>query len=437
MECMSGLRNIVKKAIPTKLFEKLEPTGHSVEAIASNIKSGFPSKKMHVIGVTGTNGKTTTTLMIYQMLHEAGYKVGVLSTVAYGANGKLEPQVEHMTTVQASVLQRRLKAFKEQGVEWVVIETSSHALAQYRVWGIPIEIGVFTNLTRDHLDYHKTMKRYLHAKLKLFEIVSKNGRKFGVVNADDKYSKYFAELVPRSVSYGIKSGDLKAYDIKFKVDHSIYKVKIKDDVYNIKVNVIGDFNISNSLAAVAVGREIGLSKEQIEKGIAATKSVEGRVSSIKQGQKFNVLVDFASTPDAFERIFNTIRPVVKGKLIAVFGSAGRRDEVKRALQGKIAGKYADEIIITEEDDRDVDGNEIMNQIAEGVEKSGKKLGKNYFKILDRKEAIEFALTRASSEQDTVILLGKGHEKTIERANETIDWNESEVVKKLLKELIKR
>ena len=434
---MSGLRKIVKKAIPTKLFEKLEPKGHLLEAVASNVKSGFPSKKMHVIGVTGTNGKTTTTLMIYQMLLEAGYKVGVLSTVAYGANGKLQPQVEHMTTVQASVLQRRLKTFKEQGVEWVVIEASSHALAQYRVWGLPIEIGVFTNLTRDHLDYHKTMDNYLSAKLELFKIVAKNGRKFGVVNADDKHSKRFAELVPRSVSYGIKSGDLRAYDIKFHSEYTTYKAKIKDDSYSIRLNIIGDFNISNSLATIAVGREIGLSKEQIEKGIASTKSVEGRVSSIKQGQKFNVLVDFASTPDAFERIFNTIRPVAKGKLIAVFGSAGRRDEAKRAIQGEIAGKFADEIIITEEDDRDVDGNEIMNQIAEGVEKSGKKLDKDYFKILDRKEAIRFALTRAHSENDTVIMLGKGHEKTIERANETIDWNESEVVRELLKELIKR
>lgn len=432
---MSSLKKSVKKFIPYSVFMKVEPYGHLAEAVLANFKYGFPSKNMHVIGVTGTNGKTTTSFMIHRMLHEAGFKVGLLSTVAYGVGDKLQPQIEHMTTVHADLLQKRLAEFKQKGVEWVVIETSSHALAQFRVWGIPYEIGVFTNLTKDHLDYHKTFEKYAKAKMRLFKIVAKNGMKYGVVNAEDKLGAKFAELVPNSISYGIKKGDLQATNIKRTSNSTSYQASIGKDNYKIKVNLLGDFNISNSLAAIAVGRKIGLKAKQIESGISALKYVEGRVTSIDEGQKFKVIVDFASTPDAFTRFFTTIRPLVKGKLIAVFGSAGRRDEEKRAIQGEIASKYADEIVITEEDDRDVDGRKIMDEIAEGVVRHDKQLDKNYFKILDRKKAIEFAFTRANSSDDAVVLLGKGHEKTIERANETIDWNESEVARELLKKLI--
>jgi len=432
-----SIKQSVKKFIPSSIFMKIEPFGHLVEAVLANVKYGFPSKNMHVIGVTGTNGKTTTSFMIHKMLHESGYKVGLLSTVAYGVGDKLQPQIEHMTTVHAALLQKRLAQFKQEGVEWVVIETSSHALAQYRVWGIPYEIGVFTNLTKDHLDYHKTFENYAKAKMRLFKIVARHGMKFGVVNAEDKLGAKFAELVPNSVSYGLKKGDLRASKIKRTNSSTSYQVEIGKDNYKIKVNLLGDFNISNSLAAVAVGRKIGLKVKQIEKGISALQYVEGRVTSIDEGQNFKVIVDFASTPDAFTRFFTTIRPLVKGKLIAVFGSAGRRDEEKRAIQGEIASKYADEIVITEEDDRDVDGHEIMDQIAEGVVKHNKELDKTYFKILDRKKAIEFAFTRANNSDDAVVLLGKGHEKTIERESETIDWNESEVARELLKELINR
>jgi UDP-N-acetylmuramoyl-L-alanyl-D-glutamate--2,6-diaminopimelate ligase len=179
---------------------------------------------------------------------------------------------------------------------------------------------------------------------------------------------------------------------------------------NIKVNLPGSFNIYNALAAVCVGQAIGLKKEQIEKGIASLKAVEGRMTSIDEGQPFSVVVDYAHTPDSFEKLFKDLKPVVKGKLIVLFGSAGRRDEAKRAVQGELAGKYADEVVITEEDDRDMDGLAIMDQIAEGAEKSGKKRDKNLFLIHDRTGAINFALRRAKSKDDTVLLLGKGHEK---------------------------
>jgi len=434
---MSNIRSLIKKFIPVSLFEKLEPLGHLIEAVFANVRYGFPAKNMHIIGVTGTNGKTTTTFMIHRILHEADYKVALTSSVAYGIGDDIKPQIEHITTAQAGILQKRLRDFKKAGVNWVVVETSSHALAQNRVWGLPYEIAVMTNLTYDHLDYHKTFEKYSEAKRKLFAIANKNGRTFGVVNAEDKLANKFASTIKRHVSYGVKAGDLRAKNIKLSGTGTDYEAKIGKDSYDIHLNLIGEFNVYNSMAAIAVAREIGVEKKQIEDGLAALKSVEGRVSSVDEGQNFNVLVDFASTPDAFENIFSTVRPIVKGKLVAVFGSAGRRDESKRPVQGEIAGKYADEVILTEEDDRDIDGNQILNEIAVGVEKTGKVLDKNYFKILNREEAIKFAIGRVSSKDDTVLLLGKGHEKTIERANETIDWNETEVARKLIKNLIKR
>lgn len=431
---MTNIRNIVKKIIPSKVFKNIEPYGHLVEAVLQNIRFGFPAHGMHIIGVTGTNGKTTTTFLIARMLHEAGIKVGILSTVAYGIGKDIKPQIEHMTTAQASILQRRLSDFKKAGVEWVVLETSSHSLAQYRCWGVPYEIAVMTNVTNDHLDYHGTFENYLEAKRRLFRIASKNGRKLGIANADDPNCEKFAKTTPRSITYGIKSGELKAKDINLQSDHSTYTAEIENDKYNIRINIPGEFNISNSLAAVAVGRELGLSRDQIEIGIASLEGVEGRMTVVDEGQKFKVIVDFASTPDAFERLFESVRPATKGKLIAVFGSAGRRDESKRWTQGEIAGKYSDELILTEEDDRDVDGNLILSQIAEGAMKSGKEKDKNMFLILDRTQAINFAMTRVSSSDDTIVLLGKGHEKTIERADGEHPWREIEVARQAIKNL---
>jgi UDP-N-acetylmuramoyl-L-alanyl-D-glutamate--2,6-diaminopimelate ligase len=433
---MIDIRKVVKNIVPQKVFKQVEPYGHLVEAVAANVQYNFPSKKMHIIGVTGTNGKTTTTFLIEKMLHTAGFKVGMLSTVAYGVGDDINPQIEHITTAQAGILQKRLSDFKKAGVEWVVLETSSHSLAQFRTWGVPYEIAVMTNVTNDHLDYHGNFENYLEAKHRLFKLASKNGRKLGIVNADDPNAGKFAKTTPRSVSYGIKSGDLRAKDIKLAADHSTYIVNIGLEKYNIRVNIPGEFNISNSLAAVAVGRELGLTRQQIEQGIAALKGVEGRMTVIDEGQRFKVIIDFASTPDAFERLFSSVRPVTEGKLIAVFGSAGRRDEAKRYLQGEIAGRYSDEVILTEEDDRDIDGDMILEQIAEGSKKAGKVIGDDLFLILDRSKAIKFALGRAKSSDDTVVLLGKGHEKTIERADGEHPWNELDITRKALQSMVK-
>lgn len=429
---MVNIRKTVKKLIPSKLFKNIEPLGHLAEAVVANVQYGFPARKMHIIGVTGTNGKTTTTTLIHKMLHEAGIKVAMTTTVEYGIGDDIIKQVEHITTAPAGILQKRLRDFERAGVEWVIVEASSHSLAQHRIWGIPFEIAVMTNVTLDHLDYHENFENYLEAKRQLFVLAAQNGIKFGVVNADDPNADKFIDSIPHSMTYGINDGELRADNLRLASDHSTYRASVDGDEYNIRVNIPGKFNVSNSLAAVVVGRKLGLTKKQIENGIAALKGVEGRMAVVDEGQKFKVIVDFASSPDAFERLFESLRPVVKGKLVAVFGSAGRRDEAKRFIQGEIAGRYCNEVVLTEEDDRDIDGHKILQQIADGAKKAGKIIDKDAFLILNREEAIKFAMTRVKSADDTVVLLGKGHEKTIERADGEHPWNEAEVARKIIR-----
>lgn len=428
-----SFRSITKKCLPTQLFARLEPFGHLCEAIVYNTIYGFPGRKFKVIGVTGTNGKTTTTFMIHKMLREAGYDVGLMTTVAYGANDDIRQQTYHMTNVPIPALMKRLKWMRKQGVEWLVLETTSHALAQNRVWGVPFSVAVMTNVTHEHLDYHKTFERYRDAKRRLFKLANKNkkGLRTGVVNTDDESARLFSSDVLNPVGYGTKTGHVRAANVSLTPAGSTYDAVTDDETYQITCKIPGSFNVSNSLAAVAVGRVLGLNKQQIEQGIAATEGVEGRMTRISEGQDFDVIVDFAHTPDSFEKLFKDLKPVVKGKLIVLFGSAGRRDEAKRSVQGRLAGEYADEVVITEEDDRDINGIEIMNQIAEGAESAGKTRDKDLFLVHDRTKAIQFSINRASA-GDTVLLLGKGHEKTIERANGENPWDEIATTRTALK-----
>ncbi len=419
-----SIKSSLKKLMPTALFEQIEPTGHLVEAVLANVTHGFPGRGLKVIGVTGTNGKTSTSYLIHRMLVDAGYNTGLMTTVAYGVNNDIRPQVHHMTNVPVGELMERLKWMKSQGVEWLVLETTSHALAQNRVWGVPYSVAVLTNITHEHLDYHKTFERYREAKRRLFKLAAANkrGLQMGIVNADDPAAQLFAGTVPHAITYGVANGDMQASDITSTPEGSDFTATYNDRRLKLHVNLPGTFNIANAMAAAATGIAVGLSDEQIEKGIAALSGVEGRMTNIDEGQDYSVIVDFAHTPDSFEKLFKDLKPVVKGKLIVMFGSAGRRDEAKRGVQGKLAGEYADEVVVTEEDDRDIDGVEIMNQIAAGAEAAGKVRDKDLFLVHDRTEAINFAVGRASA-GDTVLLLGKGHEKTIERADGEHDWDE--------------
>jgi UDP-N-acetylmuramoyl-L-alanyl-D-glutamate--2,6-diaminopimelate ligase len=357
--------------------------------------------------------------------------------VAYGAGDDIKPQIHHMTNVTIPELMKRLKYMNQKGVEWLVLETTSQGLAQNRVWGVPYSVAVMTNITHEHLDWHGTFENYREAKRKLFKLAAKNknGLQTGIVNAEDPSAELFAKTTPKTITYGVKKGDLRARDVKETSTGSTYSVQTPEGkALKIKTNLPGSFNIYNSLAVVGVGVALGMDPKHIEQGIAALESVEGRMTSIDEGQPFSVIVDYAHTPDSFEKLFKDIRPVVKGKLIVMFGSAGRRDEAKRPIQGELAGKYADEVVITEEDDRDIDGVQIMDEIAAGAEKAGKVHDKDLFLVHDRTEGIKFAISRAKSKEDTVLLLGKGHEKTIERANGENPWDEIAVAHKALKNI---
>lgn len=430
-----NIRSVIKKIIPTGIFKKIEPAGHLIEAILLNAINGFPLRGLKVIGVTGTNGKTSTSFLIHRMLVESGYNAGLMTTVAYGVGENVQPQIAHMTSVSVPLLLKRIKAMKKEGMDWLVLETTSHALAQHRVWGVPYSIAVMTNVTHEHLDYHGTFENYAAAKRKLFEQTNANkkGMRVGIVNAEDPSAESFAAAVANPVTYGLKIGDIQATKLKLTSGGSRYVAKAESEEYRIECHLPGSFNVSNSLAAVAVGRALGLTKDQIEQGIAALEGVEGRMTRIDEGQDFEVIVDFAHTPDSFEKLFKDLKPVVQGKLICMFGSAGRRDEAKRAVQGRLAGEYCDEVIVTEEDDRDIDGVEIMDQIASGAEEAGKVRDTDLFLVHDRTEAIAFTLKRAGK-GDTVLLLGKGHEKTIERADGEHPWDEIGTTHQLLKQM---
>ncbi len=418
----------IKEKIP--FYDSLVIPYHVGRAAFWGARYGFSGRKLKVIGVTGTNGKTTTSFMIWKMLNNSGRRAGVMTTVGWGVD-EINEQMEHMTTVDSHVLNKRIKEISDAGAEYLVLELTSHAMAQHRSLGIPIDVAVMTNVTHEHLDYHKTFERYRDAKRKLFKQA-----KYGIINADDPSAEYFESDVGTYITYGVQYGEMKAENIKLKPDGVEYVIPSENDL-KIKTRIAGNFNVYNSLACVAVGKRLGLSDKEIKDGIFALAEVEGRMVKIDEGQSFTAIMDYAHTPDAFEKLLPDMKKATVGRLIVVFGSAGgRRDPSKRRPMGEIAGKNADIVILTEEDDRDTPGDEIMEQIAEGVREHGKKDDKDLFKILDRPTAILEACKMAKR-GDTVLFLGKGNEKTIERADGVHAYYELDEIKKALKKIKKK
>ena len=397
---------------------------------------------MKVIGVTGTNGKTSTCFLIWKMLNIAGCKTGLMTTVAWGVD-KLEEQVEHMTTVDTETLNQRMQKIAESGAEFLVLEITSHALAQNRIFGVPIEVAVMTNVTHEHLDYHKTFENYRDAKRKLFKMA-----KYGVINEDDKSWSYFADDVKEYITYGINGGILRAEKVELLAEGVKYQVEIpnvnfgnnkkktKNEIAKMRTHIPGKFTVYNSLAAMAVGLRLGLSVPEIETGILALESVEGRMNRVNEGQDFEVIVDYAHTPDAFLKVFESVVPGKKKRIISLFGGAGRRDESTRAERGEIGAKNSDIVIVTEDDSRDEDRKIIAEEFAKGAEKEGKILGKDLFIILDREEAIQKAIDLAKKD-DIVLVLGKGHEKTILRAEGAVPFEDLKVTRKILKKKMQK
>ena len=443
-----SMKTFLMDKIPN--YNKLVIPYHVLSANLAAHQYGFPGKRMRVIGVTGTNGKTSTCFLIWKMLNAAGHKTGLMTTVAWGVN-KLEKQIEHMTTVDAKTLNYRMKKIADAGAEFLVLEVTSHALAQHRTFGVPIEIAVMTNVTHEHLDYHKTFENYRDAKRRLFKMA-----KYGVVNEDDKSWAYFAKDVKEYITYGINSGILRAKDVKLGAQGVEYSVDSEasvggklvaddkhtrggkhasGDMLRIKTKIPGEFTVYNSLAAVAVGLKLGLSKEQISQGILTLDSVEGRMNRVDLGQNFEVIVDYAHTPDAFLKVYESVVPGKKGRIISLFGGAGRRDESTRGERGEIAARNSDIVIVTEDDSRDENPAEIAEEFVKGAEQAGFLRGKNLLVELNREKAIQMAVDLARKD-DIVLILGKGHEKTILRATGAVPFEDLKVTEKALKKRLK-
>ena len=394
----------------------------------------YPASAMTVIGVTGTNGKTSTCFMIYNTLKQAGCKVGMMTTIGNAvSDGELTSKGGHMTTADARELNKQIAAMRASGIQYLVLEVSSHALAQGRIFGVPIDIAVMTNVTPEHLDYHRTFERYRRAKLRLFEMAAREskrgGRGVGVVNADDPSAKYFAGMVPHPVTYGIENGDLKATRIKATTKGVEYYVRIDKQPYHIKVNIPGEFYVYNSLAAVAVCHQLGLSKGAIEQGISSLTGVEGRMSQVPNDLGINVIVDYAHTPDSYEKMLPGIRQTTTGKVYIVCGAAGKRDRSKFPTMGQLAAKYSDLVILTEEDPQGP-VRPLSELVAKGIREDGGVEGQDFVFIDDRTNAINEAVKRARK-GDTILLLGMGHQKTIDRAGGSEPWSDYDTVKAAL------
>ena len=379
----------------------------------------FPASKLRIIGVTGTKGKTTTAYMIRDIMLAAGKKIGMIGTIF---NTYADKKIDSYRTSPESLdLQKLLKDMVDAGMEYVVMEVSSHALELYRVYGIKFEIGVFTNLAREHLDFHGDMENYLAAKAKIFD-----QSVFGVINADDIYTpKLLKKVKCKYAKYGLDNeANISATDIRINNNYVDFKMYINKQLQTITVPIPGKYTVYNAIAAVAVTSMLGCQMEDVLNGLAQVK-VPGRSEIVEIGKSFAVLIDYAHNPSSLEAILMNTKKYVKGRVILVFGCGGNRDETKRAKMGEIAGKYADFTVITTDNPRDEKPAKISKDIEEGIKQT-----RGLYKVIqNRKEAIEFAM-RIAWKNDTVILAGKGHETYQElQGGKKIRFDERDIVKK--------
>ncbi|WP_456044687.1 UDP-N-acetylmuramoyl-L-alanyl-D-glutamate--2,6-diaminopimelate ligase [Veillonella sp.] len=396
----------------------------------------YPANRMRMIGVTGTNGKTTTTHMIRHILKAQGHKVGVIGTVHIMIGDTSYPI--HNTTPDVVDLQHILHQMVQENVEYCVMEVSSHALALGRVSGVEFDTAVFTNLTQDHLDFHKTFENYLAAKCKLFEQVSASNQvkdnKGAVINIDDSYGhRVMEKTTAPTITYStLGKGTLNASDVHMSTKNSQYTVNYKGESYPVSMNTTGLFNVYNTLAAIGACLQEGISMEAIDTALKTFSSVPGRFELIEEGQDFAVVVDYAHTPDGLQNILETAKAIKENRIIIVFGCGGDRDATKRPIMGRIAAEYGDKIYVTSDNPRTEDPVQIVKDVEVGV-KEALRDGTSYEVIVDRREAINHAIHDAKA-GDIVIIAGKGHENYQILKNETIHFDDREEARKALKEI---
>lgn len=439
----------MKKALKKIFSRNAINKYHRLNAVLASFFYGNPGKKMRFIGVTGTNGKTTTCHMICSILEAAGRKVGMTSTINYKI---LNTVVEHnlkMTTFNPWLLQKLLKRMYRAGVQDVVVEVTSIALDQHRLHGINFHTVVFTNLTHDHLDYHKNMENYRKSKEQLFA----KHPTLMVVNEDDPAAEEFLKYPSdEKLTYGLTHGSLiLARKLYAKPGGTEFVLVFGTRQTSIALPLPGEFNVYNALAAATVGVGLNIDMNEIVQGLRNIAPIPGRMEVLDCGQPFTVIIDYAHTPDALQKVYETIKPTVRGRLISVLGATGRRDTTKRPILGALAGRYADYIIVTNEDPYDEDPEKIIGEVAAGIPRGRPRVGKmrtktedtdvpikyretgegiSWWRILDRSEAIARAFELARP-QDVVVITGKGAEKVMAVGDKLIPYSDKVTASQLL------
>ncbi len=412
------------KNIPRNIAVIKVKNSKAVMAVLASEFYGRPSTKFNLVGITGTNGKTSTSFFISEILETLGRKVGIIGTIENKLGNKtLNVEKKNPTTPDSIELQSSFNEMLRNGVTDVVIEATSIGLVEHRVDECEFDIGVFTNLTQDHLDEHGTMENYRDAKILLFKMC-----KQGIINADDPYADDFIrEATCKVHTYGIdKEADYRAEDIEYSLNGVKFTLNYKGEKKEVNLKIPGRFSVYNALAAIASCHNLGFSMDDIIKGIAAIHTVRGRFETVPNNNGYMVVVDYAHTPDGLENILSSVRILTKKKVIAVFGCGGDRDRTKRPIMGEIAGKLSDFAIITSDNPRTEDPDKIVLDIEEGI----KRTNCPYKIIVDRREGIYAALEMAEKD-DIIVIAGKGHETYQIFKNETIHFDDVEVVKEFL------
>ncbi|MEG6585937.1 UDP-N-acetylmuramoyl-L-alanyl-D-glutamate--2,6-diaminopimelate ligase [Dendrosporobacter sp. 1207_IL3150] len=397
----------------------------------------YPARKLRMIGITGTNGKTTTTYLIRSILNKAGFKVGVIGTIQTLIEERVLPAKN--TTPDVIELQKLLSEMVENQIDYVVMEVSSHALALDRIAGCEFDVGVFTNISRDHLDFHVTFDKYIEAKAILFKNLNNDTNvkqnKAAVINLDDDAGKTMLDNTTcRSITYSINSeSDIKAHNIDILASGAVFDVKYWLGEISLNLKITGIFNVYNVMGAIGAALAEGVEANIIEQALISFDSVPGRFELVDEGQPFSVIVDYAHTPDGLENILQTAKQFAKKRIVVVFGCGGDRDRTKRPIMGKIAAELSDVVIATSDNPRSEDPEFILSEIEVGI-KQGLSNNKQYEKIVDRRQAITRALAVAGRD-DIVIIAGKGHENYQILKTETISFDDKEVARQILRGMV--
>lgn len=403
------------------------PSTRDALPVLADAFHGHPSRRLQLVGITGTNGKTTTTYLIESMLRHAGRPTGIVGTLGASMHG-IAVETER-TTPESADLQALFARMVSEGIETVAIEVSSHALYMKRTLGCEFDIGVFTNLTQDHLDFHKTLEEYFSTKLMLFREYPKASAKpfTGVVNIDDPYGERVVQATEgRVLTYGVRNdADVRASEIHATARGIEFHATCPAGQFDVRMRLGGLFNVYNSLAAIGVGVALGLGIEEIRAGLEAVPAVAGRFESVDCGQDYAVIVDYAHTPDGLENVLCSAREIAENRLLVVFGCGGDRDRAKRPIMGRIASELADVCVVTSDNPRTEDPRAIIDEILPGMSGSA-----SVEVSVDRRDAIGRALGLASA-GDIVVIAGKGHEDYQIFRNETIHFDDREVVRDLL------